>query len=599
MAPPAKEEKSGAKSGGALEVSLAEVSSTDSLPVGAVYLDEDPDASRGVAAALLCPTPPIGDDGLKRPGTAPSAGRRASRGGGTPKPRGGVFVNELDAPNELKRAFGRTGSFAFWESGEGAPSEAVIASDSGENLDAYLPRADRRGGGKDRGDAEEQSEAALALARRAEYIENGRRLDMETHALELTRDISDGSAGEGTEEEEETVDVDADECSEEGNGDDEEEAAMKQARKTGWQYLEEAAGASGEGIDEVEALLRGALRASTLLAKQPPRVKSSVQTERERDAGEVRRMREWLAELEALGSEIGNDERTAVAALGCASGSATPKEEHASAGLAAASAASVEAWAATHAYAMPVAAVDGRAGNPQLTAFDPGHLKEILDFFARLELEVAKAAPAMGSLLPRGLAQLLGFIRRLAGFLSRSVGASSPHLAQLRAALEGLDKAEARAEAWRREAEAAAAARERSAVTAAAEQAALAEKYAATKARAQGVEAELARLRYELEVANERMEMQDRLLNPPLDEFLVGADRGVRQREKEIERSRNMLGLIEQAVTDGMVEVGVQEGQTIGEMLEAMMKEEEQKAREKEKEGKKKKKSEAKAKTKK
>ena len=65
----------------------------------------------------------------------------------------------------------------------------------------------------------------------------------------------------------------------------------------------------------------------------------------------------------------------------------------------------------------------------------PGHLKDVLDFFTKLELEVARAAPGMATLLPRGLTELLGFVRRLGSFTLRGLGAEYPHLSQLRAAL--------------------------------------------------------------------------------------------------------------------------------------------------------------------
>ena len=55
---------------------------------------------------------------------------------------------------------------------------------------------------------------------------------------------------------------------------------------------------------------------------------------------------------------------------------------------------------------------------------------------------MAKAAPGMASLLPRGMSELLGFIRRLSAFTLNGVGANSPHVSQLRSALWGLERAE-------------------------------------------------------------------------------------------------------------------------------------------------------------
>jgi len=57
-------------------------------------------------------------------------------------------------------------------------------------------------------------------------------------------------------------------------------------------------------------------------------------------------------------------------------------------------------------------------------------------------LEVARAAPGMATLLPRGLTELLGFVRRLSAFTLDGVGDKSPHLSQLRTALRGLEAAE-------------------------------------------------------------------------------------------------------------------------------------------------------------
>ena len=148
-----------------------------------------------------------------------------------------------------------------------------------------------------------------------------------------------------------------------------------------------------------------------------PRIQSS---EVGRGAGtrEVRLMRDWLEDLETVGAELRQGEHVAAVAMRCwpagncnvdeGKSTATAMEAAgAGAGVGARgwsrqnSRATSPVTAAVTAAAVPATSAT-TAGDSHATAvFEPGNLKEVLDFFTKLQLEVAKAAPGMATLLPR------------------------------------------------------------------------------------------------------------------------------------------------------------------------------------------------------
>ena len=84
------------------------------------------------------------------------------------------------------------------------------------------------------------------------------------------------------------------------------------------------------------------------------------------DRGGVTQMRDWLKELESVGTDLGRNERAAVAAIGATN-------------------TTTAATATTTATFITNATTT--AGAKLAAVFEPGHLKDLLDFFTKLELE--------------------------------------------------------------------------------------------------------------------------------------------------------------------------------------------------------------------